>query len=126
MGKETDEMRIIQLPVIPDENGWVKLPEILLQAIELRQETCSYLLLMRMVFVSQQPRNRRTFMPQQNNPQALCKHQCQNSIQNHQPKRYSPPQSTKIPQALLTRRNSSCLLLSNMGVDVTQARHWGA
>ncbi|HTD20306.1 MAG TPA: hypothetical protein VK667_12335, partial [Ktedonobacteraceae bacterium] len=26
-------MRIIELPVIPDENGWVKLPEILLQAI---------------------------------------------------------------------------------------------
>jgi len=33
MGKETDEMRIIELPVIPDENGWVKLPEILLKAI---------------------------------------------------------------------------------------------
>ena len=33
MGKETDGIRIIEHHVIPDENGWVKLPEILLQAI---------------------------------------------------------------------------------------------
>ena len=33
MGKETDAIGIIEQHVIPDENGWVKLPEILLQAM---------------------------------------------------------------------------------------------
>jgi hypothetical protein len=33
MGKETDEVRIIQFHVIPDEKGWVKLPQNLLRAI---------------------------------------------------------------------------------------------
>src|SRR5271170_1466018 len=33
MGKETDGIRIIEHHVIPDENGWVKLPARLLQVI---------------------------------------------------------------------------------------------
>jgi len=33
MGKETEEVRIIERHVIPDENGWVKLPQDLLRAI---------------------------------------------------------------------------------------------